>query len=62
MTKELNSGVYSSLRARCAECGQTIAAHPYCSTCGRPRRCREDGWVEHDADILCPTCVHAKAG
>jgi predicted RNA-binding Zn-ribbon protein involved in translation (DUF1610 family) len=61
MSRELVSGVYESLRARCTTCGETIAEHPYCDACGRPWRCGEAGWrvdVEDGLDAhRCPTCV-----
>jgi hypothetical protein len=61
MSRELISGVYESLRARCATCGDTIAKHPYCGACGRPRRCDEQDWQTSSDDghetHCCGTCV-----
>lgn len=66
MNKELNSGIYVSLRARCATCGKSIAEHAYCTACGRPRRCDEEaGWEVNEkssAELRCPTCVFAETG
>jgi hypothetical protein len=61
MSRELISGVYESLRARCATSGDTIAKHPYCGACGRPRRCDDSDWQTHTDDGLethcCGTCL-----
>lgn len=61
MHKELNSGIYESLRARCGHCGHAIARHPFCSDCGRPQRCGDEaGWLRESAtpEVLhCPMCA-----
>ena len=66
MHKELDSGIYASLRARCSSCGETIARHRYCADCGRPRRCDDEaGWLADASSpevLRCPTCaLHAEA-
>jgi hypothetical protein len=61
MSKELKSGAFEILRARCSQCGDAIGRHPYCADCGRPQRCGDaEGWTHDPAtpEILrCPVCL-----
>ncbi|MBI2393574.1 MAG: hypothetical protein HYV09_28610 [Deltaproteobacteria bacterium] len=59
MKNEASSGWFEALRARCSSCGEAIARHPYCASCGRPRRCGDDAQWRHDprGRLSCPDCV-----
>jgi hypothetical protein len=61
--KHMSSGIFETLRARCSQCGEAAARHPYCVGCGVPQACEnKDGWVQDSAKLRCPDCAQAANG
>lgn len=57
--KHITSGIFETLRARCSSCGEAIARHAFCASCGVPRRCGDERAWQAGKKLRCPDCATA---